>query len=305
MIDFQPPALSDKSWVDDILRSSPQRASDFNFANLFMWGPVFKARIARLGDRLAIQVKKPMPHAYLFPVGTGDLRQALLTLEADASEWDEPLVLVAVTLEQKECLEEIFPGQFRFTEQRADFDYLYEINRLADLPGKKLHAKRNHVNRFLKDNPVWRYEEITTKNLSECLVLDEQWYLRSRAREGAVEDRDLNDEGSALRKAMTHFEELGLEGGLLRVYDEVVAFTMGSALAGDTYDIHYEKAYGELPGAYAMINRQFARQVRERHPAIAYLNRENDMGLEGLRKAKESYYPDLMVAKYSAVKTGR
>ncbi len=305
MINFHPPAMSDKGWVDDILRSSPQRASDFNFANIFMWGPVFKARIARLGDRLAIQVKKPVPNAYLWPVGKGDVKEALTALEADASEWDEPLVLVAVTQEQKERLEELFPGQFRITEQRADFDYLYEVSRLADLAGKKLHAKRNHINRFLKDNPFWSYEEITPRNLDECLVLDEQWYLRSRAREGIAEDRDLNDEGSALRRAMTHFKELGLEGGLLRVYGEVVAFTMGSALAGDTYDIHYEKAFGELPGAYAMINRQFARQVRERHPEIVYLNRENDMGLEGLRQAKESYYPDLMVAKYCAVKTDR
>lgn len=262
-------------------------------------------RIARLGERLAIQVKNPTPHAYLFPVGTGDAKEAVLALEADASEWDKPLLLVAVTQEQRQCLEKLFPGQFRFTEQPGDSDYLYEIRRLADLEGKKLHAKRNHINRFLKDNPTWQYEEVTPKNLDECLVLDEQWYLRSRAREGDAEERDLNDEGRAFRRAMAHFKELGLEGGLLRVYGEVVAFTVGSALAGDTYDIHYEKAYGDLPGAYAMINREFARQVRERHPEIVYLNRENDMGLEGLRKAKESYYPDLMAVKYSAEKTGR
>ena len=100
---------------------------------------------------------------------------------------------------------------------------------------------------------------------------------------------------------MEHYHELGLEGGLIRVYGEVVAFTMGDMLCADTFDVHFEKAYGELQGAYAMINREFARQVRARHPEIKYLNREDDMGVEGLRKAKQSYYPDLMVEKHTAV----
>ena len=85
------------------------------------------------------------------------------------------------------------------------------------------------------------------------------------------------------------------------MYGEVVAFTIGDRLSADTYDVHFEKAYGELQGAYAMINREFARWVRQRHPEVKYLNREDDMGVEGLRKAKESYYPDLMVEKYAAV----
>ena len=105
----------------------------------------------------------------------------------------------------------------------------------------------------------------------------------------------------ALRLALAHYDELGLEGGLIRVYGEVVAFTIGDILSSDTYDVHFEKAYGERQGAYAAINQQFARWVREHHPQVRYLNREDDMGVEGLRKAKESYYPDRMVEKHSAV----
>lgn len=301
MINFQPPALSDKDWVDDLLRTPAQRACDYNFASLFLWGPVYKARIARLNERLAVQIKHPVDCAYLWPVGRGDVREALVTLAADAAELDKPFRLVAVTEEQKQMLEALFPGRFRYAQDPADADYLYRIDRLAELTGKKLHAKRNHINRFLKDNPTWTYEELTPANLGECLVMDEQWYLRSRTREGAAEDRHLDDEGGALRRAMKHFGPLRLEGGVLRVYGEVVAFTIGDPLGGDTYDVHFEKAYGELQGAYAMINRCFARQVREKHPEVVYLNRENDLGLEGLRKAKQSYYPDLMVTKYSAV----
>ena len=135
--------------------------------------------------------------------------------------------------------------------------------------------------------------------------MDKEWYRRSLQREGDAEERDLGDEGIALRTAMEHYEELGLEGGLIRVYGEVVAFTIGDRLSADTYDVHFEKAYGELQGAYAMINREFARWVRARHPEIRYLNREDDMGVEGLRKAKQSYYPDLMVEKHTAVMKSR
>ena len=303
MIDFQSPILSDKGWVDDLLHMSVQRACDYNFANLFMWGPLFHARIARMGGRLAVQVGHPTAPAYLWPTGGGDLKEALLALEADAAEWDRPLRLAAVTEQHREQLEALFPGQFRYQQTPDEFDYLYEANRLAELTGRKLHAKRNHVNRFLKENPGWTYEELTSGSLPECLAMDRQWYLRTLEREGQGEEREVNDEGLALRRAAENFSALGLEGGLLRVYGEVVAFTIGSVLSRDTFDVHYEKAYSELQGAYAMINRCFAGQVRQKHPEIVYLNRENDMGLEGLRRAKQSYYPDLMVVKYSAVKT--
>ena len=237
----------------------------------------------------------------MFPAGGGDLASVIRKLEEEAAGRGEPLRLVCLTPRQMAELEEFFPGQFTFTADRDGYDYLYEIDRLADLGGKRLHAKRNHINRFMENNPSWTYEEITPESLGECLAMDKEWYRRSLAREGEAEERDLGDEGVALRQAMEHYQALGLEGGLIRVYGEVVAFTMGDLLNSDTYDVHFEKAYGELQGAYAMINREFARWVRGRHPNVRYLNREDDMGVEGLRKAKESYYPDQMVEKHTAM----
>ena len=227
--------------------------------------------------------------------------EIILALKEEADRRGQPLRLVCLTPRQMEELDRLFPGKFIYEADRDGYDYLYEIDRLADLPGKKLHNKRNHISRFLDNNPSWVYEEITPESLPECLEMDKEWYRRSMIREGAAEERDLGDEGRALRLAMAHYHELGLEGGLIRVYGEVVAFTMGDVLSSDTFDVHFEKAYGELQGAYALINREFARWVRARHPGIKYLNREDDMGVEGLRKAKESYYPDLMVEKHSAV----
>ena len=301
MIDFHPPRLEEKPWVDELLRRADYRGCDYNFTNLFVWSRAYHQEIARVDDFLVTHVCGRMGCSFMFPAGGGDLASVIRKLEEEAAGRGEPLRLVCLTPRQMAELEEFFPGQFTFTADRDGYDYLYEIDRLADLGGKRLHAKRNHINRFMENNPSWTYEEITPESLGECLAMDKEWYRRSLAREGEAEERDLGDEGVALRQAMEHYQALGLEGGLIRVYGEVVAFTMGDLLNSDTYDVHFEKAYGELQGAYAMINREVARWVRGRHPNVRYLNREDDMGVEGLRKAKESYYPDQMVEKHTAM----
>lgn len=301
MIDFHPPRLEEKPWVDELLRRADYRGCDYNFTNLFVWSRAYHQEIARVDDFLVTHVCGRMGCSFMFPAGGGDLASVIRKLEEEAAGRGEPLRLVCLTPRQMAELEEFFPGQFTFTADRDGYDYLYEIDRLADLGGKRLHAKRNHINRFMENNPSWTYEEITPESLGECLAMDKEWYRRSLAREGEAEERDLGDEGVSLRQAMEHYQALGLEGGLIRVYGELVAFTMGDLLNSDTYDVHFEKAYGELQGAYAMINREFARWVRGRHPNVRYLNREDDMGVEGLRKAKESYYPDQMVEKHTAM----
>ena len=300
MIDFRTPQPSDKAWVDALLAQADYRGCDYNFTNLFVWSRAYGQEIAQVNGFLGTHLCGRMGCSYMYPAGSGDLAAAIDILAREADERRQPLRLVCLTTRQMEELDRLMPGRFAYEADRDGFDYLYDIDRLADLTGKKLHAKRNHINRFMDNNPSWVYEEITPQTLPECLEMDQEWYRRSMVREGAAEERDLGDEGIALRTAMDHYHALGLEGGLIRVYGEVVAFTMGDRLNSDTYDVHFEKAYGELQGAYAMINREFARWVRAKHPNVRYLNREDDMGVEGLRKAKESYYPDRMVEKYAA-----
>ena len=301
MIDFRTPQPSDKAWVDALLAQADYRGCDYNFTNLFVWSRAYGQEIAQVNGFLVTHLCGRMGCSYMYPAGSGDLAAAIDILAREADERRQPLRLVCLTTRQMEELDRLMPGRFAYEADRDGFDYLYDIDRLADLTGKKLHAKRNHINRFMDNNPSWVYEEITPQTLPECLEMDKEWYRRSMVREGAAEERDLGDEGIALRTAMDHYHALGLEGGLIRVYGEVVAFTMGDRLNSDTYDVHFEKAYGELQGAYAMINREFARWVRAKHPNVRYLNREDDMGVEGLRKAKKSYYPDLMVEKHTAV----
>ena len=300
MIDFRTPQPSDKAWVDALLAQADYRGCDYNFTNLFVWSRAYGQEIAQVNGFLVTHLCGRMGCSYMYPAGSGDLAAAIDILAREADKRRQPLRLVCLTTRQMEELDRLMPGRFAYEADRDGFDYLYDIDRLADLTGRKLHAKRNHINRFMDNNPSWVYEEITPQTLPECLEMDKEWYRRSMVREGAAEERDLGDEGIALRTAMDHYHALGLEGGLIRVYGEVVAFTMGDRLNSDTYDVHFEKAYGELQGAYAMINREFARWVRAKHPNVRYLNREDDMGVEGLRKAKESYYPDRMVEKYAA-----
>lgn len=302
MLDFQRPQLADKPWVDELLRYSDYRGSEYNFTNLFVWNGVYGQKLARLGDFLLVHACSSRAGcSYFYPAGRGDVKQAIDILRADAVQRGEPFRLICMTRRQTEEVERLYPGKFEFTQDRDGSDYLYEIDRLADLGGKKLHNKRNHINRFEENNPGWTFEELTPATLHECLALNREWYRRNQDGQVAAEAADQTAEGKALGLAAEHFKALGLKGGLIRTSDGVVAFTIGDPLSSDSFDVHFEKAHGEIQGAYAVINREFARWVREHYPNVRYLNREDDMGIEGLRKAKQSYYPDLMAEKHVAV----
>jgi hypothetical protein len=196
-------------------------------------------------------------------------------------------------------LDTLYPDLFSYEAGRDAFDYVYSIDKLASLSGKKLHAKRNHINVF-KKNHQWSFELITKENLGECYAMNEQWCKEMEC----SEEIGLKQENCATRRFFRYYNELGLDGGLIRAEGKVIAFTMGEVLNSDTYDIHIEKALRDIQGGYPMINREFAAYIKDKYPHIIWINREEDMGYEGLRKAKESYFPDKMEEKYLAVLKG-
>ena len=297
MISFHTPTLEDKPWIDKALSQSGERGCEYTFANLFAWSEPYRQHVAQVEGCLTAHMTGTIGLCYLYPVG-GDEHAALLALQKDAEERGERFQLACISEEHIKKLEQWFPGRFVFEADRDGFDYLYDIDRLCELTGKKLHGKRNHINRFLEEHPDWSFEEITAETLPECLAMDERWYRENLGYDG---DETMQEDGVALKKCMAHYDKMGLDGCLLRAGGKVVAFTMGEPMgAEDTYDVHFEKAFAEVQGAYPMVNREFARWVREHYPQVRYLNREDDMGVEGLRKAKESYYPDRMAEKYSA-----
>ena len=304
MIPFRDPVPEDRTWVQSLLRKESLVLCNYSFPVLFCWKDAYRFQLARLGDRLLIRLTSSAGHSYLWPVGEGDPAPALEALTQDAHRLREPLRLIALTQYHKNWLEDHYPGRFSVTETREGFDYLYRVDRLADLPGKKLHAKRNHIHRFDEACPGWTWSPITQADIPDCLAMDEAWYREACQRETAQGLSTLADEQRALLLALAHREQLGLDGVVLRWHGDVLAFALGAPLTDTVYDVHFERALGQIQGDYAAVNRSFAQYVREAHPQIRYLDREDDMGIPGLRKAKLSYYPDYLQVNFCAAERG-
>ena len=298
MITFTSPQYEDRQWAQPLLDAEGSLACEYSFANIYLWSRAWPQKIARHGDRLLVCIQGSLGPSCLYPAGSGPLAPAVDALAADAASQGRSLTLVCVTQEQRAALEAACPGRFTFEEDRNGFDYLYEIDRLADLPGKKLHAKRNHIRRFDEQFPDWLAEDITPANVPECVELERQWTAIRQEEEGGEET--VSEETVAVIEALYHMDKLGLEGLLIRADGSPVAFSLGGLITPECFDVNFEKSFGDIQGAYPAINREMARLVRERHPQVKWLNREDDLGLEGLRRAKLSYQPDVLVAKYTA-----
>ena len=294
MIDFQYLRPEQKPEYDRYLQCQGERGCEYSFVNLYLWG---RQKAALVHDHLVFFSQFNRRSVYLYPVGKGDKLPVLEALRQDALERGIPCRLVGMT--QADCaqLEAICPGCLEMHPDRDSFDYIYDIHDLAQLPGRKFQRKRNHLNRFRQNHPEHTLEPITAENLPEVQALVSQWYAL-RLETNPHSDYAL--EQAALQKALTHREALGMEGLLLRTEHGPVAMTLGSRLSETTFDIHFEKALDIADGAYAAINNGFANYLLEKYPTLSYLNREDDLGLEGLRKAKLSYNPHHMLEKHWA-----
>ncbi len=303
MIVFNKIEIKDKQWIEPILKEADLRGCHYNFTNLFAWAGVYDYRIAELEGHLVVKGELSDGTCYYFyPVAGVKSQRTLAVLEEmkkDAAKQGHELLLYGLSMQNVDELKKLFPTGFEFQEMRNSFDYVYLLEKLVSLSGKKLQAKRNHINRFQANND-WSFELINSENLGECWEMNKEWCKLH----GCEEDQQLDDENCAVRRCFKYYTELGLEGGLLRVDGRVIAFTMGERLNSDTYDVHVEKAFAENQGAYQMINREFAAYIQEKYPDIVYVNREEDMGMSGLRQAKLSYRPIRLEEKYLAKYVG-
>lgn len=290
-IEFRRITLADKEAYEDALFSESGRGCEFSFANIYLWG---RQNIAFLSGNILIFSQFSRRSVYPYPLGEGDKKAAIDAIIEDAAARGIPCRITGLTEEAVSALKSFYPERFRFHGDEGAFDYVYCIDDLADLKGKKYHSKRNHLARFEENNPDAKAEGITEENISLAKELADNWYAQKQ-RENP--EGDYHMEKAALEKAFRDFSPLGLFGMIIRKGDKAIAFTMGSRLSPDTVDVHFEKAEAEIQGAYAAINCYFARYIREKFPAVKYLDREEDMGLEGLRKAKQSYRPHHMIEK--------
>ena len=222
-----------------------------------------------------------------------DRRKVIDELRTICEEEKRPLIMSPLSEADREQMLTWYSEQFLIQGDRNDYDYIYSREKLATLAGKKMHGKRNHIARF-QDEDDWCYEELNDSNIEERRNMTYTW-IKMRAEKW---NEEMELEMSVLHEAFDHRKELGLVGGIIRKAGQIVAFSIGEPLNSDTYVVHFEKAFPDMQGAYPMINQQFVLHVCGEY---TYVNREEDTGDPGLRKAKMSYYPEILLKKYVAI----
>lgn len=301
MLNFKPITSGDKPLYEPFLHALTDRGCELTFSNLCLWG---HQQATIYEDHMVLLSQFYGHYMYPYPVGAGDKKVIIDAIMTDAKERQIPLRLTSLNAEAKETLENLYPGKFRFYYNPDSFDYIYDINDLADLAGRKYHKKRNHYKRFQKNFSDYTAEPLSDAILPKVKDFCTAWYA-DRLAENPEEDFDL--EQTALMKLLSaedsahNYKALGMEGMVLLSGDKILAFTIGSQMTADTFDVQFEKALAGADGAYAAINCEFAGYIRQKYPHIKFLDREEDMGNPGLRKAKQSYYPHHQIEKYHAL----
>ncbi len=288
MLDFHTPTLKDKEWIEKLVKNSGQIGCDVSFATTYLWREKYDIRVCNNNGVLyKAYFSKNGVSGYTFPIGDKPPKDMLDAIIDDAKERNVKPLIGMLNKTNAEILFHIYPDMFEFFEERDSADYIYSRENLANLSGKKFHAKRNHISKFKRNNENYEYKSIDDANKEDAFFVAHKWHMQN--------DSD-KSELKAIREALDNFRELDLLGGILYVNNRPVAMTIGSKINDYVLDVNFEKAV-EVDGAYAVINNEFAKA----NDSFLQFNREEDLGLEGLRKSKLSYNPDKLLMKYTAV----
>lgn len=291
---FRPITLDAKNIIERYTKPWALECSDLSFANLFIWGADGKMEYAEKNHALYIKMDFEGVPIYLWaPIpeyGTAaDYRKAVYDGIAYMERIGVEPTYRSVWTPFRDKMLEACPELFCVPTD-ISWDYVYSRESLATLKGKKLHGKRNHINKFLSQNPDYEYKKLVPSMIPDCIALYEHW-----SEEKDEPSMHLDDEKRSVLLALNHMEALGLTGGTIYLDGKLCAFTVGERLLPQMQLIHIEKANTDIDGLYPMINQQY---VLHECDGVEWINREEDMGLEGMRKAKRSYYPARMVEKY-------
>ena len=286
---FKDLSLEEKPLLDEAFSRFPPAISEFTFTNLFIWRHAYQIKISRFKDFLCLLADKEENSFFFPPIGEGDVVECFRILlqylggrGIPPKIWRVPETMIApIDWKEEGLLANL---------DRDQSDYIYLTEDLIKLEGRKYHRKRNHIKQF-KEKYSYQYIPLASEWISECLRLETEWCdLRH-----CETTTGLLNESLAIKEALTHFQSLGMKGGAILINGKVEAFTLGEPLNGDTVVIHIEKANPSYEGLYTLINQAF---LEKQWSGYTYVNREQDLGEEGLRKAKESYFPHNMVSKY-------
>lgn len=293
-LEIKPIVLEDKPLFDNYFSAYNGMNSEYTFTNMFMWRKSYNIRYAIIDGALCIFSKHgESPETVNFPIGSGNIKIILDKLLDYFDSIGQPPLIRIYNDGEIDALNQTFPDRFIFTEDRNSFDYVYKVSDLVNLTGSQYHSKRNHINQFVSKFD-FEYQKITEKHLSPCFDMFEKW---CNTKEDVISD--IHEQRMAVKSLIENFDFLGVTGGCILVDGQLVAFSFGEVLSpqNSVAVIHLEHADTDFQGSFPLINQQF---LENEWNALSYVNREEDMGLPGLRRAKKSYKPCLMVKKYIA-----
>lgn len=288
--EFRKPSVGDVELIRNCFMAQRHMACDYSSGNIILWSKIYNTEIACIKGMLIVKFSREKDIYFTYPSGRGSHKEAIQWLENYCQTNGIEMKFGIIEPEMYAELNEMYPGRFSVEYSRDSADYIYLVEKLAALSGKAYHGKKNHVNKFMKTYENWSYEKMSHENMEECIHMVEQWCIEN----GCCDDKDKAAEICVCIDGIRQREALGMIGGFIRTGDGIVALTLGEPLNEDTFVIHFEKAFSGIQGAYPMINQQF---ILNELMDYKYVNREEDMGLDGLRKAKESYKPIMMAEK--------
>lgn len=292
MIDFK---VVDIDAYNDLklgLKNNSNLCCEYSPSNLIAWNVDKKLQYSFVKKQIVFRLVEGNVAAYSIPNMSCYLRCIIIDCLLDAKENQYEFVLRYLSKKMKDTIETFFPNKFIYSYNRDKSDYIYLVEDLIELKGRKYHGKKNHINQFIQNNE-YTYEKISKDNIEECRKMKNEWAL----------ENDKMDESSQIEVAVVdtmldHYDQLNLTGGLIRIDGIVKAFTLGEKLSNDTFVTHIEKADGKIRGLYPIINQKFSENELKDY---VYVNREEDLGIPGLRKAKLSYNPVNLWDKYEAM----
>lgn len=291
MLNFQPVRLEDKDFFHKYLWQQGMYGCDNSFANYFIWQEAYHTEWTCYRDALLVKSEHWGKNYFMVPLGMKpeDYRpvaDALLEYNGGTLNFD------GVYENHLPVIKAMFPDAV-ITDDLDNTDYIYLQKELASFAGRKFHGQKNHLNAFYRAHPDASYEPITKSNAAECLDFALNWCDVQSAK-----DITILDEKLALQKAFQYFNELEFRGGAIRFNGKIQAMSLGEKYLDDIADLHFEKADRNVRGLYVAMCQAFAANAWN---DVIYLNREEDMGIEGLRTAKQNLHPVMLWKRYSAV----
>ncbi len=266
-------------------------------ANLFAYNFIYPCEYLFEQDTLIIRIhlQNDSCLCYYEPIGKKTIKDYLPLIEQDAKDNSYCFSFI---LENKENTDYLAQQGYKVEYSDNLSEYVYLRESLQNLTGKKLQAKRNHINKFVSLYPSWEFVALNKEDKQKCLELTDTWFQQEMNISPQFK-QDYQTEKKVIEYLFDNFEKLHLFAGAIFVGGQPVAYSIGSFVCKDTFDTNIEKADRRFEGAYTLINREIAKHLPNE---IIYINREEDKGIEGLRKAKHSYHPIFMVEKYMVYK---